>query len=332
MIDDDILPRVSVVIPTYNRRALLSEAVESCLRQTHVNLEVIIVDDGSTDDTREYVERMLISSWASASIKYELQDNAGASSARNHGLRLATGKFVQFLDSDDLLMPTKIARQLAAFQDSPPRDAVCCHCYGIIRSRTGVGADGRVIGKQATDSSSLMRGICSASVHVLQTAAPVWRRDHLSKQAGWREDIGLGDDLEYYARLLVGAGKVCFVDDTLFIVREHGGDRLGVGRPTVTSVSSHLRARRSVYESAMLADVWDEQTQGAFLGAMRTIYANALETGDAVLIADLECWLWERAADPKRRPVLQALIRARRLFGRDFLLGAHRILMRLRKT
>jgi glycosyltransferase involved in cell wall biosynthesis len=322
-------PKVSVIIPTYNRRVLLLEAVESCLRQSHANLEVIIVDDGSPDDTPEYVREMLASSWSTASVRYQRQENAGASSARNHGLRVASGEFVQFLDSDDLLLPTKIARQLAALGDLRAGDEVCCHCYGMSRPRFGFKGENRVIGMEATESSDLMRSFCSAAVHVLQTSAPLWRRDHLLGHSGWREDIGLGDDLEYYARLLVGAGKICFVEEALFVVRDHGGNRLSVGGPTVSSVSSQLRARRSVHESAMRAGLWDEQTQGAFLGAMRTIYANALETGDAALINDLEHWLWELASTPRRRPGFQAMIGTRRLLGRHFLLKTHRVATRL---
>ncbi len=330
MIDDQTLPRVSVVIPTYNRRALLPEAVESCLCQSHSNVEVIIVDDGSTDGTREFVGRMLTSSWSTASVRYQQQDNAGASSARNHGVRVALGEYVQFLDSDDLLMPTKIARQLAALGELHATDEVCCHCLGVIRLTSGFDEENWVIGMRATDASALMRQLCSAAVHVLPTPAPLWRRDHLLRHAGWREDIGLGDDLEYYARLLVGAGDLSFVDDELFVVRGHSGDQLSNSGPTVLSVLSQLRARRSVLESVTGAGLWDEQTQGAFLGAMRTIYANALQTGDAALIDDLERWLWELASAPKRRPDFKAMIRTRRLLGRHVLLGAHHILMRLR--
>ena len=227
-------------------------------------------------------------------------------------------------------MPTKFARQLAALQDGRSMSAPCCHCFGIIQLHSDLGGEKRVIGIHTVNSGALIRSLCSKAVHVLQTASPLWRRDYLLRHSGWREDIGLGDDLEYYARLFVGAGDVCFVDDELFMVREHGGDRLSTGGPTASSVSSQVRARRSVHESAVRAGLWDRHTQGAFLGAMRTIYSNALETGDAALIDDLERWLWELASTPHRRPYFQAMIRARRLLGRQFLLGAHRMLVRLR--
>lgn len=323
-------PKVSVIIPTFNRRNLLPEAVESCLSQTYKDLEIIIVDDGSTDGTGEHVGRMLTLSWANAGVIYRRQDNAGASSARNHGLRLARGEYIQFIDSDDLLRPTKIARQIAALENPQCKDAPCCHCYGILRRRSGGEEAKQVIGIKATEACVLIRRQCSRTVHVLQTAAPLWRRDYLRRYSGWREDIGLGDDLEYYVRLLADAHQVCFVDDDLFIVREHGGERLGAGGSTVSSLSSLIRARRSVHESVERAGLWDEVTQKAFLGAMRTIYANALKTGDAEMIGNLERWLWELASAPRRQPGFQAMIGARRICGRRLLLGAHRVFKRLR--
>jgi glycosyltransferase involved in cell wall biosynthesis len=93
-------PRFSVVIPTYNRAHLLPRAVRSVLGQTLADFELIVVDDGSTDGTRELVAGM-----RDPRLRYGFQPNAGAASARNHGARLATGEFLTFLDSDDEALP-----------------------------------------------------------------------------------------------------------------------------------------------------------------------------------------------------------------------------------
>ncbi|NDJ62769.1 MAG: glycosyltransferase, partial [Chloroflexi bacterium] len=107
------MPTVSVIIPTYNRAQLAREAVESVLAQTYQDFEIIVVDDGSTDDTAEVLAAY------SDRIRYIRQDNSGVSAARNHGMRLARGSYIAFLDSDDLFLPNKLAVQVSYFEDHP---------------------------------------------------------------------------------------------------------------------------------------------------------------------------------------------------------------------
>lgn len=101
------MARVSAIIPAYNAEAFIREAVDSALGQTHADLEVIVVDDSSTDDTadvlRSYGDRIIV----------HRQPNAGVAAARNAGAQLASGAWVAFLDADDVWRPTKIAQQLA---------------------------------------------------------------------------------------------------------------------------------------------------------------------------------------------------------------------------
>src|SRR5690606_31994309 len=96
---------VSVIIPTYNRSGLLLEALDSLARQTYRPIEAIVVDDGSSDDTPEAVNRWIsgLVSGDGLRVRYHRQSNKGAPSARNRGLIESRGEFIQFLDSDDLL-------------------------------------------------------------------------------------------------------------------------------------------------------------------------------------------------------------------------------------
>ena len=103
--------KVSVIIPAFNSARFIGEAVESVLCQTRSAEEIIIVDDGSTDNTREAVTAL--------PVKYFYQKNAGPSAARNTGLRNATGDLLAFLDADDLWLPHKLAVQLKAFENFP---------------------------------------------------------------------------------------------------------------------------------------------------------------------------------------------------------------------
>jgi glycosyltransferase involved in cell wall biosynthesis len=101
---------VSVIIPVYNGGRYLGEAIESVLSQTGFPLEIIVVDDGSTDDTASIAQNF------GASIRYHYQINGGAGAARNQGVVLARGNFLAFLDADDLWMVDKLKRQWAAFE------------------------------------------------------------------------------------------------------------------------------------------------------------------------------------------------------------------------
>jgi len=109
---------VSVVIPTYNRATFLPAAINSVLNQTYPNIEIIVVDDGSTDHTQHVMEQYR------GRVAYHRQANGGVASARNAGLALARGEFVAFMDSDDICMPQRVATQVACFQQLP--DVVLC--------------------------------------------------------------------------------------------------------------------------------------------------------------------------------------------------------------
>jgi glycosyltransferase involved in cell wall biosynthesis len=110
---------VSVVIPTFNSQQFITQAIDSVLAQQYPSIEIIVVDDGSTDNTvvvaREKLQRVM-----QRSQVLELGVNQGPSAARNAGFRVANGAWVQFLDSDDVLMPHKIERQMAVCATAPP--------------------------------------------------------------------------------------------------------------------------------------------------------------------------------------------------------------------
>jgi glycosyltransferase involved in cell wall biosynthesis len=103
------MPRVSVIIPTYNTAHYLPEAVESVLAQTYTDLELIVIDDGSTDNTKEVIEPYL------GRIVFLETENNGPSKARNRAIRASSGEYVAFLDADDIWYPDKLDRQMTLF-------------------------------------------------------------------------------------------------------------------------------------------------------------------------------------------------------------------------
>ena len=116
-------PLVSAVIPTFNRAWSIGKAVESILNQNYPNIETIVIDDGSTDDTVKKLSPYL------NRITYLKQENKGVSAARNHGIKKSSGKLIAFLDSDDLWTDEKISCQVDFFQNNP--DAMICQTEEI---------------------------------------------------------------------------------------------------------------------------------------------------------------------------------------------------------
>jgi len=117
------MPKASVVIPSFNRADLLPSAVGSVLTQTMSDLELIVIDDGSTDETRTACVQL---SASDSRIRYLYQDNQGLPAARNAGIRAAQGEYVAFLDADDCWMPTKLEKQLAMADKVPSAGLVYC--------------------------------------------------------------------------------------------------------------------------------------------------------------------------------------------------------------
>lgn len=116
----DQAPLVSVIIPVYNAELYVAEAIESVLAQNYNSIEVITVDDGSTDDSEAVIKQF-------PSISYYFQSNAGISAARNLGIERAQGNFLAFLDADDIWVEDKLNLQLTAFEENPTLDIVFGH-------------------------------------------------------------------------------------------------------------------------------------------------------------------------------------------------------------
>jgi glycosyltransferase involved in cell wall biosynthesis len=115
-------PRISCIVPVYNGERYLAETLDSILAQTHQSLEILVVDDGSTDRTAT------VAAGFGPRVRYCWQENAGEAAARNRGLSMAQTEFVAFLDADDLWHPEKLARQIARFQEQPEID-LCFTCF-----------------------------------------------------------------------------------------------------------------------------------------------------------------------------------------------------------
>lgn len=124
-------PKVSVIIPSYNRAHFVGEAIQSILDQTFPDFEVIVVDDGSTDNTKD-----VVTSFKDPRVKYTFQENRGIAAARNTGIKATSGEYVAFLDSDDLWLPQHLELKVRLL-DSRPEVALVCSDNYVVDYRTG---------------------------------------------------------------------------------------------------------------------------------------------------------------------------------------------------
>ena len=123
-------PLVSVIIPTYNRADTIGEAIDSVIEQTYSEIEIIVIDDGSRDNTSQILENY------GDKIRVVHQANSGVSASRNRGIKIAVGEFLAFLDSDDLWLPTKLSRQIDMLKRTDS-SIPCCICDTILHGKTG---------------------------------------------------------------------------------------------------------------------------------------------------------------------------------------------------
>ena len=115
---------VSVIIPTFNREIYLKKAIQSVISQSYRPIECMVVDDGSTDKTKEVIEKFISENKEDFTLKYLFQQNAGSQAARNTGTSASSGEFIQYLDSDDILYPGKIMKQVEFLNQNQNCDGI----------------------------------------------------------------------------------------------------------------------------------------------------------------------------------------------------------------
>ena len=221
---------VSVVIPVYNRRSLVAGTVASVLAQTYPDIEVLVVDDGSTDGSADVLEQ----TFGDRIRVVRLPTNQGRSTARNTGWALAGGELVAFLDSDDLWAPEKLARQVPLFADPA---VVMAHSWV-----EKIDADGRPL---VADSAALAREFTLAAARGsdyagltetwcrLYTSAVVVRREALRSSGGFDPQIGNFEDWDVLWRI-ARTGRVVLVEEPLVLHRTHPGNTVARWRDAAT--------------------------------------------------------------------------------------------------
>jgi glycosyltransferase involved in cell wall biosynthesis len=195
---------VSILIPCYNAEKYVAAAIESALGQTWPNLEVIVVDDGSSDGSLRIAQH-----FTSKGVQVVSQSNRGASAARNHALAASRGTYIKFLDADDLVHPQLIERQLARMGDS--ETAVASAEWGRFYrdDPSTFQLSSESVWRDMPSLDWLVEAWMNAQP-MMQAALFLVPRRLLDRCGGWNERLTLIDDFEFFSRVLCYADEVRF--------------------------------------------------------------------------------------------------------------------------
>lgn len=236
---------VSVIIPTYNRDKLLMATLQSVLAQTYPNIEIIVVDDGSTDGTIEMLQRFQ-AEIGESKMRFSSVQHGGCANARNVGLKLARGQFIQHLDSDDLLLPGKIDAQVRFLEENPNVGVVYCFSETIDAAEPP-----RTLGWNAYTPKDIFDFMLRPCVSILDPLVLLWRRNEQRAVGDYDVNLSRWVDWEYMVRYLGFHGNIGCVPRVLARYRVHDGrvtSRVQTDRGA-RHAESALRALRSAYST-----------------------------------------------------------------------------------
>ena len=302
---------VSIIIPAYNKAALTVKTVESALNQSYHNIEVIVVDDGSSDNTSEHLNRF------KDKIKYIYKKNAGACSARNLGLRFAKGEFVGFLDCDDLYDPKKIEACIGYLEKYPK--------YGFVHTAVDFIDDkGNIVGHlshpksryQGWSANRLILGnyICNSTVII--------KRSCLDKSGYFDETIFTPADWDLWMRL-AEVTPVGYIDEALTQYRVSDNyilDRLELAESEEKIVIEKFFTRNSQHNSLfkrrVLSNLYLRYAECYFLknniSTLKEKYALSLRYNPLNLKGILLFFCFIFIRNPLRRELARRIIRTDR--------------------
>ena len=203
------MPEVSVIIPTYNCARYLTEAIDSVLSQTFKDFEVLVIDDGSTDDTGAVVSRY------GAPVRYVRQENSGVAVARNRGIEESRGRYVAFLDADDTWFPCKLEQQLDAF-DKNTGCRVCYSAFTVVDSTLVPLYINRSDRRGSALEDLLLRGNVVGSICTVLA-----ERSLFSAIGGFDTTLSQCADWDIWVRLAVHT-EFLYIDEPLVTYRHHG--------------------------------------------------------------------------------------------------------------
>jgi glycosyltransferase involved in cell wall biosynthesis len=293
------MPEVSVVIPAYNAARYVGAAVESVLAQSFDDLEVVVVDDGSTDETADVVAGL------GARVRCIRQANSGVAVARNQGIAQSDSRYVAFLDADDAWLPEKLAKQMKALRESPDR-RFCYTAFAI------AGSDLEPIEVRRGPLVGTALGTLLLQGNVVGASTPVCERELFAKAGDFDPALSQCADWDMWMRLAAHT-EFIYLDEPLVNYRQHGSNMSK--DPELLEEDSLLVLEKGFESTAVDAGLKGRRRQamGRLYMVLAGSYFQARRYGDFV-----RCATRSIALDPRRAGYLASypLRVARRSSGR----------------
>jgi glycosyltransferase involved in cell wall biosynthesis len=264
---------VTTILPVFNRAGMLREAAASVLGQTYRELELIIIDDGSTDDTSAVAD--VLAAEHPEIVRVIHQANAGVGPAREAGRLAARGEFIQHLDSDDLLSPIKFERQVAGLRAHPE----CGVSYGWTRDRM---PDGRLLDRPSRRTGERFDTLFPAMLQSRwwQTNTPLYRASIIHRAGAWLP-LRNEEDWEYDARIASQGIRLHYCAEWVSTMRHHEGSRLSDSGLKPAVLRDRARAHALILEHARHAGIGPEVAEMKHYA--RELFLLARQCGDAGL-------------------------------------------------
>jgi glycosyltransferase involved in cell wall biosynthesis len=228
-------PLVSVVIPTYNYGKFIGEALKSVFEQTVQSFEIIVIDDGSTDDTKSIIESF------GGKVRYFFQSQQGPARARNKGIKESHGEYIAFLDADDLWLPTKLEKQIRLFQANPRLGMALTDNY--LFDEAGIYRD------YVNKKEYLITGDVVANIFInsgVVTPTVMVRREVFDRVGLFEENLHIAEDDNMWIRIAVEY-EVDIVDESLAQIRDHRGRTMRVSDKLIESVEKNIELLTTKY-------------------------------------------------------------------------------------
>jgi glycosyltransferase involved in cell wall biosynthesis len=234
---------VSIIIPTYNRGDLITETLDSIINQTHSNWECIIVDDGSSDNTAEVLRRYIQNDIRFQYHQRPIDKQKGANACRNYGFELSKGKYVKWFDSDDIMHPDFLAKQVQVLSDQPELD----FCASF--SETFIGIIDNVVAFNnpevyIDDQNTLFNYIIGKLIFL--TPSPLWRKSFLNGKNLFDETLFNAHETDFNFSRLVEGARFKYLKEMLFFVRR-GHVSIDSKSFNINSFSSMLKYYQKVF-------------------------------------------------------------------------------------